>query len=84
MANDRILIQDMIGGISDIVKPLGEKAKTYASAVIEASDRADESDEQIGLFGMIKLMKDPELQRMLRFSQAYLEILAEKRKQEQG
>lgn len=83
VVNDRVLIEDMVGGITDIVKPLGEKAKTYASAMIEAGDRADQSEEQVGLFSMIKLMKDPELQRMLRFSQAYLDILAEKRKQEQ-
>lgn len=84
VANDRVLIEDTIGGITEVVKPLGDKAKMYASAVIEANDRADQSEEQIGLFSMIKLLKDPELQRMLRFSQAYLDILAEKRKEEQA
>lgn len=81
VAADKVLIQDMVGGIQDIVEPVGEKLKMHASAMIEANDRADQSDEMIGLFGMVKLLKDPELQRMLRFGQAYLEILGEKKQQ---
>ncbi|MFC0210924.1 DUF1641 domain-containing protein [Paenibacillus chartarius] len=79
VANDRILIQDMIGGIQEVVKPVEEKVKSYASAAIEASDRAEQSDAQIGLFGMLKLLKNPELQHMLRFAQAYLDILGERK-----
>lgn len=80
VAADRVLIQDMVGGIQEVVKPLEEKVKGYASAAIEANDRADESDATIGVFGMLKLLKDPELQRMLRFGQAYLDILGERKK----
>ncbi|RKP49948.1 DUF1641 domain-containing protein [Cohnella endophytica] len=79
VTNDRVLIQDMVGGIQEVLKPVGEKVKDYASAAIEASDRADNSDATIGVFGMMKLLKDPELQRMLRFSQAYLNILGERK-----
>lgn len=79
VANDRVLIQDMVGGIQEVVKPLGEKVKDCASAAIEASDRAENSDATIGVFGMMKLLKDPELQRMLRFGQAYLNILGERK-----
>jgi uncharacterized protein YjgD (DUF1641 family) len=82
VANDRVLIQDMVGGIQEVVKPLEEKVKGYASAAIEANDRADQSEATIGLFGMLKLLKDPELQKMLRFSQAYLDILSERKKQD--
>ncbi|PZE21056.1 DUF1641 domain-containing protein [Paenibacillus xerothermodurans] len=81
VATDRVLIQDMVGGIQEVVQPLGEKVKGYASAAIEASDRAEQSDATIGLFGMLKLLKDPELQRMLRFAQAYLDILGERKQQ---
>lgn len=79
VASDRVLVEDTIGGIKDVVEPLGEKVKACASAVIEANDRAEESDETIGLFGMIRILKDPELQRMLRFGQAYLEIVGERK-----
>lgn len=82
VANDRVLIQDMVGGIQEVVKPIEEKVKGYASVAIEANDRADQSDATIGLFGMLKLLKDPELQKMLRFSQAYLDILSERKKQD--
>jgi len=80
VASDKVLIQDMVGGVMEVVKPLEEKVKHYASAAIEANDRADRSQETIGLFGMLKLLKDPELQRMLRFGQAYLDILGERKK----
>ncbi|MFC4809793.1 DUF1641 domain-containing protein [Paenibacillus sp. GCM10023250] len=82
VATDRVFIQDTVGGIQEVVKPLTEKVKGYASAAIEANDRAEQSDSVIGLFGMIKLLKDPELQKMLRFGQAYLDILGERRSQE--
>jgi uncharacterized protein YjgD (DUF1641 family) len=72
----------MLGGIQEVVKPIEEKVKGYASAAIEANDRAEQSDATIGLFGMLKLLKDPELQRMLRFSQAYLDILGERKNQD--
>ena len=83
VANDRVLIQDMVGGIQEVVKPLEEKVKGYASAVIEANDRAEQSEETIGLFGMLRLLKDPELQKMLRFAQAYLDIMGERNRKHQ-
>jgi len=81
VATDRVLIQDMVGGFQEVVKPLEEKVKGYASAAIEANDRAEHSEATIGLFGMLRLLKDPELQRMLRFGQAYLDILGERKKE---
>lgn len=80
VATDRVLIQDTVGAIMEVVKPLGEKAKHYASTAIEANDRAEKEDMTIGLFGMLRLLKDPELQKILRFGQAYLEILGERKK----
>ncbi|MBP1157642.1 MULTISPECIES: DUF1641 domain-containing protein [unclassified Paenibacillus] len=82
VATDRVLIQDMVGGIQEVVKPLEEKVKGYASAAIEANDRAEQSDATIGVFGMLKLLKDPELQKMLRFAQAYLDIMNERKQQD--
>jgi uncharacterized protein YjgD (DUF1641 family) len=82
VATDRVLIQDMVGGLKEVVKPIEEKVKGYASAAIEANDRAEHSEATIGLFGMLRLLKDPELQKMLRFGQAYLDILGERKKQD--
>jgi uncharacterized protein YjgD (DUF1641 family) len=58
VATDRVLIQDMLGGIQEVVKPIEEKVKGYASAAIEANDRAEQSEATIGLFGMLKLLKE--------------------------
>lgn len=49
-----------------------------AATAIEAKDRADESTEVIGLFGLLKLLKDPQAQKMFRFVNAYLQISAER------
>ncbi|HZG75873.1 MAG TPA: DUF1641 domain-containing protein [Paenibacillus sp.] len=81
VVTDRVLIQDTIGGLQEVLKPIEAKAKYFASAAIEASDRAEADETTIGLFGMLKLLKDPELQRMLRFGQAYLDILGERKQQ---
>lgn len=78
-AGDRVLVQDTLGSIREVVKPMGEKAKRFASAAIEARERAEQDGASIGLFGMLGLLKDPELQRTLRFGQAYLAILNERR-----
>lgn len=78
---DRLLIDDFITGIQAFIKPVEGKVKEYAAAAIEANDRADDKTEAtIGLFGLIKMLKDPQVQKMLRFGQAYLNILAEKQK----
>lgn len=78
---DRLLIDDFITGIQAFIKPVEGKVKEYAAAAIEANDRADDKTEAtIGLFDLIKMLKDPQVQKMLRFGQAYLNILAEKQK----
>lgn len=81
VATDRVLIQDIVGGFTEVVKPLEEKVKGYASAAIEACDRAERNESTIGMFGLLKMLKDPELQKMLRFGQAYLDILKERKHQ---
>ncbi|WP_040951812.1 DUF1641 domain-containing protein [Gorillibacterium massiliense] len=78
VASDKVLIHDTVEGIAGVVKPLGEKAKSYASAAIEASDRAAKSEATYSAFGLLKMLKDPELQKMLRFTQAFLSILGER------
>ncbi|SDW47651.1 DUF1641 domain-containing protein [Paenibacillus sp. CF384] len=81
-AGDRVLVQDTLGAIMEVMKPIEENVKHYASAAIEARGRAEKDDSTIGLFGMLGLLKDPEFQRVLRFGQAYLNILGDRRKQE--
>ncbi|MNL86699.1 hypothetical protein D3C87_2155140 [compost metagenome] len=52
-----------------------------AATVIEAKDRANESSENITLFGMMRMIKDPQVQKMLRFMNAYLQVSGERNPQ---
>jgi uncharacterized protein YjgD (DUF1641 family) len=80
VATDKVLINDFAQGIGEFVKPVQEKAKGIAAAAIEAGDRAQADTSTIGLFGMLKMLKDPEVQRTLRFAQAFLNVLGEQKK----
>ncbi|MBO1623810.1 DUF1641 domain-containing protein [Bacillus cereus] len=78
VATDEVLKSDTVGAIQEIVEPVKDTVKSMAATAIEAKDRADESTEVIGLFGLLKLLKDPQAQKMFRFINAYLQISAER------
>ncbi|OCT13657.1 hypothetical protein A8709_18900 [Paenibacillus pectinilyticus] len=80
VATDKVLINDFAQGIGEFVKPVQEKAKDIASAAIEAGERSQaDAATTIGIFGVLKMMKDPEVQKTLRFAQAFLNVLAERK-----
>jgi len=81
VANDRVLIDDLKGGMEEFVKPIQEKAKGIAQAAIEANDRSQVETTTVGLFGLLKMLKDPQVQKTLRFAQAFLEVSAERKQQ---
>ena len=74
LATDDVLKNDTVGAITEILHPVTDSVKKVAANVIEAKDLADESHETIGLFGLLKLMKDPQAQKLFRFAQAYLSL----------
>jgi len=78
VATDEVLKSDTVGAITELVEPVKDTVKSMAAPAIEAKDRADESNEVIGLFGLLKLLKDPQAQKMFRFVNAYLQISAER------
>ncbi|MDZ5607887.1 DUF1641 domain-containing protein [Bacillus pseudomycoides] len=78
VATDEVLKSDTVGAIQELVEPVKDTVKSMAATAIEAKDRADESNEVIGLFGLLKLLKDPQAQKMFRFVNAYLQISAER------
>ncbi|WP_374110543.1 DUF1641 domain-containing protein [Neobacillus cucumis] len=78
VATDEVLKNDTIGAITEIVEPVKDTVKNLAATAIEAKDRADESNEVIGLFGLLKMIKDPQAQKLFRFINAYLEVSAER------
>ena len=53
--------------------------ENLAATAIEAKDRASESHEVIGLFGLVKMLKDPQVQNVFRFVNAFLQVNAERK-----
>lgn len=78
VATDEVLKSNTVGAITELVEPVKDTVKSMAATAIEAKDRAEESNEVIGLFGLLKLLKDPQAQKMFRFVNAYLQISAER------
>lgn len=77
VVTDEVLKNDTIGAITEIVEPIKDSVKNFAATAIEAKDRAEEKNEVIGLFGILKMLKDPQAQKLFRFINAYLEVSAE-------
>jgi uncharacterized protein YjgD (DUF1641 family) len=80
VATDDVLKSDTVGAISEIVGPVKDSVKMIAANVIEAKDRAQLSQESIGMFGLLKMLKDPQAQKMFRFINAYLQVNEERSK----
>lgn len=81
VANDKVLIDDFKGGMMGVLNPVKDKAKYFASAAIEASDRAKTDTTNVGLFDLLRMMKDPQVQKMFRFLQAFMNVLSEREQQ---
>ncbi|MGN7765044.1 DUF1641 domain-containing protein [Paenibacillus helianthi] len=81
VASDEVLKSDTVGAIKELAEPVVDSVKTMAATVIEAKDRANESSETISLFGMMRMIKDPQVQKMLRFMNAYLQVSGERNPQ---
>lgn len=83
LAKDQVFVNDMKVAFGEFTTPVVEKAKGVASAAIEAGDRAQAEQSSVGLFGMFKMLKDPNVQHTLRFAQAFLNILNERQQNKQ-
>lgn len=82
VATDDVLKSDTVSALKEMSEPVIGSVKSIAATAIEAKDRADATNETIGLFGLLKLLKDPEAQKLFRFANAYLEIQSERKTQE--
>ncbi|CAI6081527.1 DUF1641 domain-containing protein [Cohnella sp. JJ-181] len=81
LAKDQVFINDTKAGLVEFFTPVVDKAKGLASAAIEAGDRAEADTQAVGLFGLLKMLKDPQVQKTLRYTQAFLNVLAERQQQ---
>lgn len=83
VATDPVLAEDTMASLSGFTKPVTDKLKHAASAAIEAGDRVHAQNDQgtISIFGLMKMLKDPQIQKGLRFAQAYMDVLNERDQQ---
>ena len=81
VATDEVLKNDTVSAITEIAVPVVDSVKGLAANAIEAKDRAEENNDVIGLFGLLRMMKDPQAQKLFRFANAFLEISAERNNQ---
>ncbi|USK74235.1 DUF1641 domain-containing protein [Peribacillus frigoritolerans] len=81
VATDDVLKNDTVSAISEIATPVVHSVKGLAANAIEAKDRAEANNDVIGLFGLLRMMKEPEAQKLFRFAQAFLEVSAERKNQ---
>ncbi|MFJ7309588.1 DUF1641 domain-containing protein [Peribacillus frigoritolerans] len=81
VATDDVLKNDTVSAISEIATPVVHSVKGLAANAIEAKDRAEANNDVIGLFGLLRMMKDPQAQKLFRFAQAFLEVSAEHKNQ---
>ena len=79
VATDDVLKNDTVSAISEIATPVVGSVKGLAANAIEAKDRAEANTDVIGLFGLLKMMKDPQAQKLFRFAQAFLEVSSERK-----
>lgn len=82
VAKDEVLKNDTVNAVKEVAEPAIGCVKNLAATAIEAKDRAEASNETIGLFGLLKLLKDPEAQKIFRFATAFLELSAERKNQQ--
>jgi len=78
LATDEVFKSDIVHATTEIVGPVIEGAREIALNAVEAKDRAEKSDETIGIFGLMKMMKDPQAQKLFRFINAYLQVANER------
>lgn len=78
VATDEVLKNDTVGAITEIAGPVVGSAKSIAQVAVEAKDRSETTQEVIGLFGLLKMIKDPQVQQVFRFVNAFLQVNAER------
>ena len=79
IATDDTLKSDTVAAVTEMASPVVGAAKSVAQTAIEAKDRAEVSNETVGLFGLLKMLKDPQVQGVLRFANAFLQVSAERK-----
>lgn len=68
------------GLVEVLAAPITDRVQDGMSVVKEAKQRSEQNTSVVSIFGVLKLLKDPLVQDGLKFIQALLEVVNEKRK----
>ena len=79
VATDETLKNDTVAAVTEMASPVVGTAKSLAQTAIEAKDRAEVNNETVGVFGLLKMLKDPQVQGALRFANAFLQVASERK-----
>ncbi|MFL0497847.1 DUF1641 domain-containing protein [Priestia megaterium] len=75
LLTDNVLKSDTVEATKQFIEPIEEMVKGIAANAIEAKDRAEANPStSIGVFGLLRILKEPQVQKVLRFVQAYVDI----------
>ena len=80
IATDKVLVNDFANTAKGFGEPVVNTAKHIAVNAMEAKERAEQSTEVISIFSLMKMLKDPQIQKVLRFASAYLQVSNERSK----
>ena len=78
LSTDEVLKNETFEAMHVFLEPAKQSIRQMAQNFMEARERAEKSNEVIGLFGLLRMIKDPQVQKCLRFMHSYLQIVAEK------
>lgn len=74
---------DLAGELMENGEILGqEKIEDGISLVEEAQERAESDTSKVGMIGLYRMLKDPTVQKNLRFMKALLAAIAERQERE--
>jgi uncharacterized protein YjgD (DUF1641 family) len=62
-----------------VTAPVKERVQDGISMVKEAKERAARNDTNLSIFGLLKMLKDPAVQNGIKFSQALMDVVAERK-----
>ncbi|MFJ8063694.1 DUF1641 domain-containing protein [Psychrobacillus sp. NPDC096426] len=81
ISTDEILKNDTVSAITELAVPVVESIKHVAATAIEAKDYSESNVENVGIFDLMRMLKDPQIQKLFRFTKAFLQISARKNTQ---
>jgi uncharacterized protein YjgD (DUF1641 family) len=62
-----------------VTAPVKERVQDGISIVKEAKERAAKNNTTLSIFGLLKMLKDPAVQNGIKFTQALMDVVAEKK-----